>query len=79
VIFLKNSNQTGYADVALNYGLPGDKPVTGDWDNDGKDTIGVYRGSTFYLRNSNTVGYADIWFPFGQPGDMPISGNWDGS
>jgi hypothetical protein len=78
VIFLKNTNATGYADIAINYGIGGDKPVTGDWNNDGKDTIGVLRGNTFLLRNSNTVGFADISFSLGIPGDMPIAGNWDG-
>ena len=29
VIFLKNQNSTGYADIAINYGMGGDKPVTG--------------------------------------------------
>ena len=78
VIFLKNSNTSGFADVALNYGIPGDYPVVGDWDGDGDDTIGVYRNGTFYLRNSNTVGFADIEFAFGQAGDQPIAGDWDG-
>jgi hypothetical protein len=78
VIFLKNSNTTGIADIALNYGIPGDKPVTGDWDDDGIDTIGILRGNVFYLSNSNTVGFADIVFALGIPDDMPIAGNWDG-
>ncbi|MBK7452587.1 MAG: hypothetical protein IPJ46_02405 [Anaerolineales bacterium] len=58
--------------------MPGDQPVTGDWDNDGMDTIGVYRNGSFYLRNSNTLGFADLVFALGNPGDMPIAGNWDG-
>jgi len=78
VIFLKNNNTTGIADIALNYGIPGDKPVTGDWDDDGIDTIGILRGNVFYLSNSNTVGFADIVFALGIPDDMPIAGNWDG-
>ena len=78
IIFLKNANTTGFADIALNYGLAGDMPVTGDWNNDGIDTIGVYRNSQFLLRNSNTIGFAEIVFGLGNPGDMPISGNWDG-
>ena len=78
VIFLRNSNTTGFADVALNYGLAGDYPVVGDWDGDGDDTIGVYRSGRFLLRNSNTVGFAEINFLFGQPGDQPIAGDWDG-
>ena len=78
VIFLKNANTTGFADIALNYGLGGDYPVTGDWNGDGTDTIGIYRNGVFYLRNSNTIGFADIVFAFGQPGDQPIAGDWDG-
>ena len=78
LLYLKNLNVTGYADVAINYGLPGDYPVTGDWDGNGTATIGVYRNGTFYLRNSNTVGNADIVFSFGLAGDQPVAGDWDG-
>jgi hypothetical protein len=77
IIFMKNQNTTGFADIALNCGLPGDKPVTGDWDGDGIDTIGVYRNGSFYLRNENTIGFAELIFALGIPGDMPIAGNWD--
>jgi hypothetical protein len=77
-LYLKNTNQTGFADIRINYGLPGDRPVTGDWNADGIDTIGVYRNGQFLLRNSNTIGIADISFNLGNSGDMPIAGNWDG-
>jgi len=78
LLYLKNINTTGFADLALNYGMGGDYPVAGDWDGNGTATIGVYRGGKFYLRNSNTVGFADIVFAFGQIGDQPIAGDWDG-
>jgi hypothetical protein len=78
VIFLKNTNRSGFADIALNYGLGGDYPVVGDWDGDGDVTIGVYRNGRFLLRNSNTVGFAEINFLFGQAGDQPIAGDWNG-
>jgi len=78
-LYLKNSNTTGVADVQINYGVPGDKPITGDWNGDGTDTIGVYRNGVFYLRNSNTVGTADTFFAFGLPNDQPIAGDWDGN
>ncbi len=78
LIFLKNSNTTGIADVALNYGNPGDYPVVGDWDGNGTVTIGIYRDGNFYLRNSNTIGFADTIFPFGLAGDQPVAGDWDG-
>jgi tartrate-resistant acid phosphatase type 5 len=78
-LYLKNSNTSGYADVAINYGIKGDYPVTGDWDGNGTDTIGVYRNGTFYLRNSNTIGFADMMFAFGAPGDQPVAGDWNGN
>lgn len=77
-LYLKNKNETGFADVQINYGLGGDFPVVGDWDGDGDVTIGIYRGGQFYLRNRNTIGFADIVFPFGTPGDQPIAGDWNG-
>ena len=76
-LYLKNRT-TGFADIQINYGLAGDKPVTGDWDGDGDDTIGIYRNGGFYLRNANTIGFADLVFALGVNGDLPIAGNWDG-
>ena len=74
---MKNRNETGFADVQINYGIAGDRPVVGDWNDDGIDTIGIYRNGAFFLRNSNTIGFADLVFYLGIPGDMPIAGNWD--
>ena len=60
---------------------PGDIPLSGDWDGDRVQTIGVYRASTstFYLRNRNTSGPPDHVIRFGQPGDLPVVGDWNGS
>jgi hypothetical protein len=77
-LYLKNQNTTGFADIAINYGIAGDFPVVGDWDGNGTSTIGVYRNAQFLLRNENTIGFAQIVFGLGFPGDIPIAGNWDG-
>ena len=77
-LYLKNTNDTGFADIQINYGIGGDYPVVGDWDGNGTVTIGIYRNGNFYLRNSNTIGFANMVFPFGAPGDQPIAGDWDG-
>jgi hypothetical protein len=77
-LFLKSHNTAGFADRLLTFGLPGDKPVAGDWNGDGIDTIGVFRNGVFYLRNSNTNGFADLTFGYGTPTDLPIVGDWDG-
>lgn len=78
LLYLKNTHTSGFADIAINYGLEGDYPVAGDWDGDGDATIGIYRNGSFYLRDSNTVGFADRVFAFGVPSDQPIAGDWDG-
>ncbi len=77
-VYVRNTNDTGFADREFFYGVASDVPVAGDWDGDGLDSIGIYRNGTFFLRNSNTSGFADIQFPFGAPGDIPIVGDWDG-
>jgi murein DD-endopeptidase MepM/ murein hydrolase activator NlpD len=76
---LRNSNSAGNADLAFNYGIPGDTPLVGDWDGNGVDTVGIYRTSAFYLRNSNNAGNADLAFNYGIPGDTPLVGDWDGN
>jgi len=78
IIYLKNSNTSGFADLNLVYGIAGDQPVAGDWNGNGVDSMGIYRNGVFYLRNSNTTGAADIVFPFGAAGDLPIAGDWNG-
>ncbi len=54
----------------------GDEPITGDWNNNGKDTVGVQRGATFYLTNNTTGGATHYQFNFGRSSDQPLSGVW---
>ena len=69
-------------DRQYSFGANGDRPVAGDWDNDGFSEIGVFRSSThsFYLDNNgngvwNGVG-TDKLYSFGAVGDMPVTGDW---
>ncbi|HEV7396635.1 MAG TPA: M12 family metallo-peptidase [Pyrinomonadaceae bacterium] len=78
IVYLKNANTGGVADLSLVYGVAGDKPIAGDWNGDGIDSLGIYRNGTFYLRNSNTTGAADTVISFGAPGDQPLAGDWNG-
>ena len=49
----------------------------GDWNNDGTDTIGIYRNGHFiYVTTIQWV--RGVIFGLGNPGDMPIAGDWDG-
>ncbi len=76
--YLRNSNNDGFADIQFFYGQAGDIPVSGDWNGDGTDSVGVYRNGTFYLRNNNSSGFADLQVSFGAAGDIPVVGDWDG-
>ena len=70
----------GAAELDYFFGNPGDSPFTGDFDNDGTDTVGLYRSSTgsMYFRNSHTQGNADFDFFYGNPGDRFVGGDWTG-
>lgn len=65
-------------DRTVSFGQPGDIPLVGDWDGDGVDGIGVWRGGRFMLRQSATPGPADLVFDYGKPTDVPLVGDWDG-
>lgn len=77
--FLRNTNTAGIAAIGFEFGQGGDRPIAGDWNGDGKDTIGFYRPSNgkFYLRNSNSAGSADVSFSFGEFADRPVVGDWN--
>jgi hypothetical protein len=85
VFHLKDSFTGGDADHYFAFGPSGDvgwTPVTGDWNGDGIDTIGLYQPdvSLFHLKNSFTPGASDQYFAFG-PGNagwIPLPGDWDG-
>jgi transforming growth factor-beta-induced protein len=75
-----NGGGLGAAEFSFSFGNQGDMPLSGDWNGDGVDGIGVYRPSTgeFLLRNDLSSGEADQSFTFGNIGDKPVVGDWDG-
>ena len=82
--FERNSNSPGAADNTFVFGAGGAtvRPIKGDWDGDGDDTVGIYDSTTaaFFLRNGNSNGPADAAvFTFGPAGlgFVPITGDWD--
>ncbi|HKU76001.1 MAG TPA: SBBP repeat-containing protein [Pyrinomonadaceae bacterium] len=74
------NNSFPIAKSPINFGQNGDTPVVGDWDGDGKDSVGTYTDATSAWRLSNgTNGTVD--FPivvFGNPNTRPIAGDWNG-
>ena len=51
---LEREQCVGRSDRGVSWGLPGDIPVTGDWNGDGKDDIGIFRpGSGLWSLDSN--------------------------
>jgi hypothetical protein len=83
VFYLRNSNSAGPADLTVAYN-PSKvatsklRPIVGDWDGDGVDTVGVYDTSlgAFYLSNSNTAPAVNYSLVMGNPGDQPLAGHW---
>jgi hypothetical protein len=71
--------------IAFSYGanLSGWKPVAGDWDGDGVDTVGVFKPcpAAFYLVNRNSVTPGPVTTFSYEPnlwGWWPIAGDWNG-
>jgi hypothetical protein len=63
---------------AFVYGNPNLKPLIGDWDGDGTETVGIWNAGTFALRNSNTSGFGNVTFNYGNATDVPLAGDWTG-
>jgi hypothetical protein len=57
--------------------MPGDQPVVGDWNGDGRTDIGVVRNRTWYQRDSVSSGATHRTFAFGNIGDRRLAGDWD--
>lgn len=66
----------GVADHEFVFGDPGDLFVTGDWNDDGTDTPGLYRQTalSFMLRFTNGPGRADAIVTWGAHDWLPVAG-----
>jgi hypothetical protein len=81
--WIVNSTGTGFyssSDAKYQYGLPGDRPIVGNWGGSGRKRIGVWRQGLVVLNvsGSNTFGYNDQIGSFGLPGDQVVVGSWSG-
>ena len=73
--YSRNENSSGVADLTFRCGPMGSgwKPIVGDWNGDGTETIGLEdpAASRFYLRNESSTGVADLTLNYG-----PAYGGW---
>ena len=85
--YLRDDLTTGGAQYTFAFG--GAQParyaraVAGDWDGDGKDSVGLYRTDTgrWRLRNTLDAGPPTALFTYDRVGttERPIAGDWDGN
>lgn len=68
--------------AVVQWGLPGDVPMAGDFDGDGQNDLVVWRpaNGTWYLRLSSTRFALDrvVLVQWGLRGDVPLAGDYDG-
>jgi len=67
------------------FGKAGDVPITGDWNGDSRDEVGIWeQGSRYFYLDTNWDGIWDAakgdlkLGPYGENYDTPVKGNWDG-
>jgi hypothetical protein len=67
-------------DFSFTFGQQGDAPLAGDWNHDGKDTVGLFRASTSSFILSNTLlGTIDVTpFVFGALNSQGFAADWNG-
>jgi hypothetical protein len=77
-VFESNNVRGGFADVIAPYTVPSGIRVFCDWNGDGIDTPGSFRGGTWFITDDPTGGPATRVFGYGNPGDTPVCGDWNG-
>ncbi len=79
--WISRTNSTTGSSVAdeRDFGLPGDRMLSGDWDGDGIDTLGVHRGREFVTTDQPDGSGPYTTVAYGIDTDTPLVGDWDGN
>lgn len=72
--YLLNSGLNNFQGVQ--FGLAGDRPVSEDYDGDGKADVAVYRAGVWYILNSSNNAFRAVGF--GLPTDIPVPADYNG-
>jgi hypothetical protein len=54
-----------------------DKPVSGDWNGDGRSDLGIFRATPTTGEFHELTGSATTVQTWGEPGDVAVTGDWD--
>jgi hypothetical protein len=84
-VYLRHSRTQGNAELEFFFGDPGDVPLVGDFNGDGRDTVSIWRPAearVFIINelgeDGKGLGAAEFDFYFGDSGDTPFVGDFDG-
>ena len=74
----RNGGAGGREDASFTWGPPNALPVAGDWNGDGRDSIGLYvpAWGLWVLRDECSNGPADVVFRHRASGEIPFVGRW---
>jgi protocatechuate 3,4-dioxygenase beta subunit len=77
----RGRNRADVIDHVFHYGVPGDTPVTGDWNGDGVRQIAVFRDGRWNLDMDGDGRFTDTdaLVYYGSAGDKPVVGDFDGN
>lgn len=74
----RNPAGPGPAEAVYPYGSPADRPLSCDFNGDGRDDMAVYRDGVWSIRYAVNPGPADVVVRYGGAGMRPVCGDWDG-